>query len=361
MPAPSATDVISPAFAHTRLTLLPFRFKQWARWALLGIATGEMSSNGGCNFNFPSGGGGSNGGGAGPNPFGKLPHFDPQTLAHVAMWIALLVVSAFALMLVFVYVASVCRFILFESVLERRPELRRGWNRWQPQGRRLFLFHLFMMLVSLAGLAVLAGVPLAAVAGMGALKAPRDHILLLALVGAAAVVLLMVFFFALAIANVFTKDFVVPQMALEDLSVREGWKRLWAQVRSETRGYAGYIGMKILLALGAAIIFGILSVILIFVLAIPAVAVVLIIVAAGAAGATWNVFTIALAATVGLVLLCVMVFLMAMLASPVTVFFPAYSMHFFAGRYRPLAARLTPPPPPIAPEGPEIPPAPQPA
>jgi hypothetical protein len=363
LPPPSATDVITPALTHTRLTLLPFRFKQWARWALLGLATGEMSNSGGCNFNVPSGGGGGNGGGGGTAPFGKLPHYDPQTLVHVAIWIALLVVCAFALVLVFVYIASVCRFILFESVLERRPELRRGWNRWQPQGRGLFLFHVFMMLVSLAGLLVLVGVPLAVLAATGLFKAPREHILMLALTAAAAVVLLMLFFFALAIVNVFTKDFVVPQMALEGVSVREGWRRLWAQLQSETRPFAGYAGMKILLAVAAAIIFGILSLILVFFIALPAVIVVLIIVAAGAAGATWNVFTIALAATVGFILICVLVFLMAMLASPVTVFFPAYSMYFFAGRYPPLAARLTPPPPPapIAPVPPEIPPAPQPA
>ena len=56
-----------------------------------------------------------------------------------------------------------------------------------------------------------------------------------------------------------TKDFVVPQMALEDVSAIEGWRRLWPRIKGEMGGYAAYIGMKIVMAIGAAIILGIVS------------------------------------------------------------------------------------------------------
>jgi hypothetical protein len=38
-------------------------------------------------------------------------------------------------------------------------------------------------------------------------------------------------------------------------------------------------------------------------------------------------------------------YLMALIAVPAIVFFPAYSIYFFAARYRPLSLVLYPPPP----------------
>ena len=66
-----------------------------------------------------------------------------------------------------------------------------------------------------------------------------------------------------------TKDFVVPQMALEGIGAMEGWRRLWPMIQAEKGGYAGYVGMKIVLAIGAGIVIGIVSVILALVVAIP--------------------------------------------------------------------------------------------
>ena len=45
----------------------------------------------------------------------------------------------------------------------------------------------------------------------------------------------------------------MPQMALEEISAFEGWSRLLKMVRGEKGGYAGYAGMKLLLAIGAGI------------------------------------------------------------------------------------------------------------
>jgi hypothetical protein len=139
----SAVDVIGPAFEHTQTQLLkPFRFGQWARLAVLGLATGEISSGGGCNgfrglSNLPS----------------RIPHtpqnfrdpgdvlsglgLDPAVLASI---ILVALVGLLVLGLVWVYVASISRFVLFESVLRKHCELSAGWNRWQRQGLLFFGF-----------------------------------------------------------------------------------------------------------------------------------------------------------------------------------------------------------------------------
>ena len=65
-----------------------------------------------------------------------------------------------------------------------------------------------------------------------------------------------------------------------------------------------------------------------------------------AAGWTWNPDTIALAVVLGCVALAILMFVAALIAVPVIVFFPAYSIYFFAPRYAPLASLLWPEPQP---------------
>ena len=164
--------------------------------------------------------------------------------------------------------------------------------------------------------------------------------------------------FVLAVVHVFTKDFVVPQMALEGIGAIEGWRRLWPMIQQELSGYAIYAVMKVLLAIAAGILVGIASFLLVVVLAIPAVAMVLVAVTAGkTAGLTWNVFTITIAIVVACVLLAIVMFLVSLLSVPVIVFFPAYAMYFFAARYRRLALALYPPQAPPLPAAANIPPA----
>jgi len=74
-----------------------------------------------------------------------------------------------------------------------------------------------------------------------------------------------------------------------------------------------------------------------------------------AAGLTWNLYTITLAVVVGSVVLAVLLFVMSLISVPAIVFFPAYSIYFFASRYPPLDALLhpaqatAPPLPPVPP------------
>jgi hypothetical protein len=180
---------------------------------------------------------------------------------------------------------------------------------------------------------------------------------------------LLIFFLALAVILVLTKDFVVPQMALENISAFEGWRRLWPMITAEKGAYAAYIGMKIITAVGAGILVGIATLLLGLIIALPTAGLSIIAVLTGkSAGLTWNAHTITLAVVVGSVLLAGFLYLVSLISVPVIVFFPAYSIYFFAARYRPLSAALYPLPasapiasPSAPPEAPPLPPAPQPA
>jgi hypothetical protein len=180
---------------------------------------------------------------------------------------------------------------------------------------------------------------------MGWFKQPREHLAALILGGILMFFVVVAFIVAAAVVHVLTKDFVVPQMALEGIGAIEGWRRLWPMIQADNKGYAGYVGMKIVLAIGAGIVIGIVSVILALMLAIPAIAVGIAAVFTGkSAGLTWNVFTITAAVIAACILFAVFMYLIALISVPVIVFFPAYAIYFFAARYRALSMVLYPPP-----------------
>jgi hypothetical protein len=151
------------------------------------------------------------------------------------------------------------------------------------------------------------------------------------------------------LVGVFTKDFVVPLMALEELSAMDAWRRLLPMLKAEKGPYAGYIGMKIVLAICAGILFGILGLIALIVVLIPLVIVGVVLGAiALALGLTWNPFTIVLGVLVGAAVLFCLFWLMAMVSVPSVVFFQWYTLHFFGSRYARLGAILAPPAPQAA-------------
>jgi hypothetical protein len=344
----SAVDTITLAFQHTKRQLFgPFRFWQWTRLALVGLLAGEMSGGGG-NFNFTKS---LNI----PSQTGSSRHFlssglgsiDPALLGAM---IAVLIVAGLVFGLLLMYISSVMRFILFDSVLAKECHIRRSWSRRQGPGWKYFLWQIGFTLATLVAAAVLLGIPAALAYARGWFTDPRQHIAGLVVGGIVLFVVLVAFFITIAVIHVFTKDFVVPQMALEGIGAIEGWRRLCMMLQSEKGGYAAYIGMKIVLAIGVGIVIGIVSLVLIFLFMLPVAGLGVVAVLAGkSAGLTWNVFTITIAVVVGLILLALLIYLLALISVPAIVFFPAYSIYYFAPRYRALSLVLYPPPPPASP------------
>lgn len=348
----SALDAISPAFDHTKQQLLkPFRMSQWARLALVGLLAGELSSGGGCGTRFPM----PHAGGAHHIPAPGMVAAHPLLFAPA---IAALVVLGLLLVVLFVYINSVMRFILFDSVVEKRCRIRQGWGRRQEAGWRYFGWQILLFLASLVGLTILVGVPAALGLALGWLQSPGEHVLALVLGGILVFFLFCGFVVCLGVVAVLTKDFVVPQMAMEDIGAIEAWRRLLSMMSREKGGYAGYLALKVALAVGAAVIMSMVTVVVFLLILIPVGGIGVVAVLGGkAAGLTWNLYTITLAVVVGSVLAVAILYVFSLISVPVIVFFPAYSIYFFAARYPPLAAVLYPAPL-LSPQGP---PPPQPS
>jgi hypothetical protein len=361
---PSAVDAIKPAFHHAKQQLFyPFRFAQWVRLAFVGLLAGELSSSGGCsgnNFQAP--------------PAHRSPGTEqflgmalpPEIMQHPAALIgvlSLVLVAGIALLVLLMYISSMMRFILFDSVLNKECHIREGWIRRRSEGRRLLVWQIKLSLLTLAAFAVLLGIPAAGAWALGWFQQPKEHMAGLILGGLLLFLLFLALLLTISVIYVMTKDFVVPQMALENVSATEGWRILWTWVKADKGGYLGYLGMKIVLAIGAGVALGIIAIVAVLLLLIPIGGAGAAAVLGGkAAGLTWDFFTITLAVLAGCMVLTIILFVVSLISVPAIVFFPAYSIYFFATRYPALATRLWPPsspdrsdlppqePPPLPPE-----------
>jgi hypothetical protein len=336
----SAVDSINLAIEHTKQQLFkPFRLGQWTRLAFVGLLAGELGGSNGCsrsNFHFPRAGGTAS------HPDWHHLGIDPALLAVL---ITAVVVGFVAIGIILMYIGSVMRFILFDSIITKDCHIRAGWSRRLAPGWRYFVWMLVFTLLTGAAFVIFIGLPLAFAFVKGWLHAPKEHLAPLILGGLTLFGVFLLLFLFTALVVVLTKDFVVPQMALDDVDAMEGWRRLWPMLQADKGGYAGYIGMKILFAIAAGILIGIATLILGLIIALPSILLGALAVLTGkAAGLTWNAGTIALAVVVGCIVLAVFLYLVSLISVPVIVFFPAYSIYFFAARYPRLSAVLYPPP-----------------
>ncbi len=184
-------DSINLAFDHTKQQLFrPFRLAQWTKLAFVGLMAGELGS-GGCNrsnFNYS------------PHTGASHPHLpaDPALIAA-------LVIAALAVGVILLYVNSVMRFALFDSVVTRQCRIRWEWTYRMRHGWRYFVWRLGYVLLTVAGVIAVVGIPLTYAFAAGWLKQPKEHLPMLAIGGAVCFLVLLIAFVATAVVLVLTK------------------------------------------------------------------------------------------------------------------------------------------------------------
>jgi hypothetical protein len=349
----SAVDAVAPALDRMKQILFrPFRFGLWWRLFVIGFLTGEFSSGSGWLrgvLQFPAMLGRSTRQRqlAPVGPWGRTPHL--PNLAHLLPILLILVFVVAVVALIFMYLGTVMRFVLLEAVVNGRVRLRQSFGRWQAVAGSLFVWRLLFSLILLAVVLLLVSGPLVLAWRAGFLpEAFRAMWPLIALV----TLFVLVVGIVAGVIWVLVKDFAVPLMALEGLSATEACLRLMGMIRDDPGAYAGYIGMKIVLALAAGIITGLAILVVMIVLLIP----VLIFVMVGAfsrGSVATHALAITMAIVIGVVALIVLFVVGAAVGVATVVFFQAYVLQFFAGRYERLGAVLFPQPLPPTPPAPE--------
>lgn len=333
----------------------PFRLRTWLKMGFIGwLGGGLVTASLNFNFRVPR------------FPAGQFPndpwkdinqaiHDAAQSIhfAQFAGFMALLVIVLLIVLvisLIFTYLFSRFRFILFDSVVSGQVLVGRGWHTYRDQGSRYFGFWLIYRLLSWTAVGFIVGLPLWHAYKSGVFQGDQPLWAFLELV--ASVALGLVAFAAVsAVVSTLVKDFIMPLMALDDLPMRRAFAVLRQYIAAEPGAWAGYFGMKLLFALAAGIALGVVGVfaflILLLILAIPAAALIALGVLAMKAYAGLGI-AIFILTGLGVVAAC---FCLALcLAAPVSIFFAAYAFYFFGGRYPRLGGLLWPQPAPPQPQ-----------
>lgn len=346
----SAVDAVSPALDRMRQMLFrPVRLGLWLRLFLVGLLTGELSSAGGgllqAMVQLPR---------ALVRASGRHRFLAPASalnwayLSHFLPLVLILLLLAVVITLIFLYLATVFRFVLLEAVINGQVRLGQSFRRWQRLAGSLFVLRIWIMLLGWAVTLPLVAWPLLRLWRAGfRLEALRPMLPMIAAILALLVVLSLLWL----LVWLFIRDFAVPTMAIEDLSATQACRRVWRLLCADPGAYAGYVGMKIVLAIAAGMLSGLVVLIVIFVLLLPAVLLFVL----GFIGSSMAGHALAIALGITLLIVFVLVILVvgSALGVAVMVFFQAYTVRFFAGRYAPLAATLFPEAPPAPAPAPE--------
>src|SRR5262249_27112834 len=146
----SAIDAFSPAIARVQSMLFrPFRLATWIKMGFIGVLGGGLTTVGSMNFHGPSGPSRGSGGDMPRNPIYEIQR--AMRSVHLADYFHIIVaVLAVVLViaLIFLYINSRFRFVLFDSVISGKPTVGRGWRQYASQANRYFGFWLVFRLVA---------------------------------------------------------------------------------------------------------------------------------------------------------------------------------------------------------------------
>lgn len=334
----SASEAIGPALERTRDVLgRPFRFGTFLKIAAVAFFA---EIGGGFNLSFPSRSGGMHG-------------VPPAALAFIVAFAVIFAVVSLTIGLILLYVSSRFQLVLLELVASRQTYIAPLWRKygrttWRWIGLKVAFF-LSMLLV----VAVIASPGIVffvrRMHGTGGPFSGLSFPLIFLLIATGFLILVVLF-----AAYALLRDFALPFLAFEDVSIAESLRRLRAMLAAEPGDIALFLLLRLLLgvifAIGGEMVVALGLLLSIIPFALVGGGLWLALHKAGAAGIA---VLVGLAIVGGLALFCWMVVVLIGALGSVYTFIQAYALYFLGGRY-PLLGNLldrsTPPPsyPPAA-------------
>ena len=326
----SATGAILFALEDTlRLLFRPFDVWRWAKLGLLCLLLGGGTPTAAFQWSL----------GALPGDL-RLPSLLSRTRQLVEQHpslIFLVVVGALALGIGVLYLRSLFRFILVDSLVKREVSLGRAWIALRPLGGSYFRW----LASTLAGLvAAFALMVILALPGLQAASASGPGRLLATALLALILALIVLVGLAVALLIMLTDDLVVPLMYADRLPLPSAWKLLWQKIRADPASFAVYILLRFLLSVGVSVgVLLFLVPLLVGLFSGSIIVAAVIVLALHLVGLTWvwSLPTIALAILALLLLAGLLIALLSAVGMPGQVFLQDFSLHFIAARSPSLA------------------------
>ncbi len=232
-------DAIGTAVDWTKSLLFrPFDRRKWAWLALIMfiVALGQ------------GGGGGNVGNWAGDGS--ELGDAGAWIKDNLALFIALIILTVLFMLivgLIFLYISSCFHFVFLDNIIKDRISIRESFGDMKGKGWSFFLFQLSVAVIVILFVAVVLAIPVILLLSEGTRVAGIVAIII-------AILLILLVIIPVAAVMMFTKDFVLPIMYGENLSVLEGWSRLRKMISGLPVHFLAYFGARILIHIALGVI-----------------------------------------------------------------------------------------------------------
>lgn len=311
-------DAITPAMNHTSHVLFrPFALRKWLALGFVSLLAGM------------GGGGGGGGGGrynwppqteSTPNVEVLVQNVLDWLHAHVAL-VVVGIIALFAVSLLLSWLGAVSKFVYLNQITRDPAAIREPFHRFASLGTSFFLWELAFSVMILFVVVVLIALPLAgAFLTKAGTAAEVISVIWAAIVGLATLV-------AIALADIFSRDFVLTAMFVRQVKVIEGWNIVLPILRANAWQAALYILMLIVISLVTAV--GVVIAMLAVGLAFLIPGGLLALIGWGiwsASGHHWSPILVSYSAVFGTVLLFAFSYALSCAIQPLAVFRRAYAL-----------------------------------
>jgi hypothetical protein len=306
-----STNIIDSCIKKTKDFLFPINKKLWLKLGLIVLLVGTGSS-GFPNLNLN---------------LGKWPVDQSvwQFISNYFIWIV-----AFFLIFLFIgFVINLLRilfnFVLIDTVEQRKCFIGKSLSKNGGLAISYFIFstivYLFFMIISMI---VFAPVIIKIVADPEnfSLEAVGSYLVF-------AIPLILIIFLVWSLFGWALYNLVMLDMHLKKIKALKSWKRMWRLAVKEIKEVIIYLLLKFVLGVAAAVISAIVVLILLFILIILAAILVIFGILLAALIPAISIFMIILGILFGIVVFILFIYSMAVVLSPIAVFFTNYRLDFY--------------------------------
>jgi hypothetical protein len=256
----SVIDPIAPAIEKTKDIL--FRPFDLSRWFVIGFCAwlASLAQKGGNGFNFVF---------DFTRTFAKhqkriseqcvyndrlqnLQNFVTNNLPLALVIGAVVLLIAFAVSVVFLWLSGRGRFMFLDCVAQNKAEVKNPWHRFRMQGNSLFLFQFVVGIVAFICLIFCVAVVVAAAIALRIYKVKMMIVFIPLLVLMIAVFILLFVVFGVVLR--FTTDFVAPIMYLRNCTCMEGWRQFLKLLSGNKGRFILYLLFQIVIGMAIGVI-----------------------------------------------------------------------------------------------------------
>lgn len=306
------------------LLFTPFDGRRWFKLSLVCLFLGGGTPTAAFNWTF-----------ALPAEVNVRPAME-RARAYIGshLWLVILMILiGLAVSVGALYVRSVFRFVLVDTIVRREVSVRAAWSKLRPLGRSYFRWLVGLVVSAAAALALTAFAAFeylrsAAVAGTSSLAFSIVLVSILLLIALAGLFLMVIV--------TLTDDLVVPLMYAEQIQLGTAWRKLARSLRFETGAYTLYVLLRFVASLGVAVLVLLLLFPILFsVFSGVGIAVALIVLGLKMVGLTWlwNGATILVASAAAMLLTGLLLLLLSAAGMPGQVLLQGFGMRFASPRF----------------------------